>query len=174
MAGLRLVENVVSVVAFDEAAARVADADDLRAEAAAIEGWYGKNPYSDFLTKHGARPDPDQAAVIGRLIGARVLASDGSMQPRLTKVERATVRAVKKRHRSEARYTQQIARLRLAIIGLAENRDDPAEVIGHVHSRFDEPVIRDQLELALDWLSRFAEEWRRRDNLTDEKASRPA
>jgi hypothetical protein len=53
------------VVVFDEAAARVADADDLRAEAAAIEGWYGKNAYSDFLTKHGARPDPEDISCAG-------------------------------------------------------------------------------------------------------------
>lgn len=54
----------------------------LAAEAAAHEVWHGPNLYSSFLRKHDVRPDAAQAATIGRLMGTRVRASDGSMQPR--------------------------------------------------------------------------------------------
>ena len=54
---------------------------ELEAEAKALEAWFGKNLYSDFLLKNKARPDRSQAAAIGALMGGRVMASDGSMQP---------------------------------------------------------------------------------------------
>ncbi|CDX59611.1 hypothetical protein MPL3365_30754 [Mesorhizobium plurifarium] len=54
----------------------------LAAEAAALDAWHGPNLYSSFLRKNGVRPDRDQAATIGLLMGTKVLASDGSRQPR--------------------------------------------------------------------------------------------
>ena len=54
---------------------------DLRIEAEGLEAEYGPNPYSSFLRKNGCRPDPATAAGIGRSLGGRVRADDGSMQP---------------------------------------------------------------------------------------------
>jgi len=54
---------------------------ELRVSAEAIEATYGPNPYSDYLRRHGRRPDPVTAAGIGRYLGGRVKADDGSMQP---------------------------------------------------------------------------------------------
>lgn len=54
----------------------------LSAEAAALDVWHGPNLYSSFLRKNGVRPDRHQAATIGLLMGTKVLASDGSRQPR--------------------------------------------------------------------------------------------
>jgi hypothetical protein len=70
--------------------------NDLSFEADRIAALNGSNPYSDFLREHGHRPDRGQAATIGRLMGARVRASDGSMQPVLTAGERAAIRSIRK------------------------------------------------------------------------------
>jgi len=172
--GLRLIENVdtdANVVSFEEISERAQAEADLRAEAAAIEACYGKNAYSDFLLQHGRRPEPEQAATIGRLINARVRASDGSIQPPLTRDERAALRDARQRKRTEIRYRQQVARLRSALASLAENKDAPSDVIGYIHPLFDEPVIREQLDRAVDWINRFAGEWHRRGNHTDEEVS---
>ena len=57
-------------------------AHELRIEIECIEALHGPNAYSKYLRKHGRRPDPATAAVIGDILGGRVKASDGSMQPR--------------------------------------------------------------------------------------------
>ena len=57
-------------------------AHELRIEIECIEAVHGPNIYSDYLRKHGGRPDPATAATIGALLGGRVKASDGSMQPK--------------------------------------------------------------------------------------------
>ncbi len=57
------------------------DVQELRVEAEGIEATYGANAYSDYLRRHGQRPDPISAAAIGRYLGGRVKANDGSMQP---------------------------------------------------------------------------------------------
>lgn len=56
-------------------------AHELRIEIECIEAVHGPNAYSDYLRKHGRRPDPATAAVIGNILGGRVKALDGSMQP---------------------------------------------------------------------------------------------
>jgi hypothetical protein len=168
---LRLVAtgDAAEVVSFCDASERAQAEEDIRAEAAAVEAWYGNNPYSTFLLKHGQRPDAGQAAAIGRLMDARVRAADGSMQPPLTKTERHALREARKRKRAEADLRQQVVRLRNALVNLSQNQDAPADVIGYVHPLFDEPVIREQLERAVDWINRFAGEWRRRGTHTDEE-----
>lgn len=55
---------------------------DLAAEAMALDVWHGRTIYADFLREHNRRPDPAQAAAIGKIMGTRVRASDGSMQPK--------------------------------------------------------------------------------------------
>jgi hypothetical protein len=57
-------------------------AHELRIEIEAIEAVHGPNPYSDYLRRHGCRPDAPTAATIGRFLGGQVKAADGSMQPR--------------------------------------------------------------------------------------------
>ncbi len=56
-------------------------ARELRVEIETLEAQYGPNAYSDYLRKHGRRPEPVTAATIGKVLGGRVKADDGSMQP---------------------------------------------------------------------------------------------
>jgi|SRR5215831_12229115 len=132
-------------------------------EAEAIEAWYGPNAYSRFIKKYGRRPDRKQAAVIGRLLGGRVEADDGSMQPPFTKVDKEVLRGVRSRRKAASRRYDHILRLRDAIAALCENEDDPADVIGAGSCLLDEPAISAQLDIALCWLNRFAEEWHGRE-----------
>src|SRR5882672_6135379 len=60
----------------------------LKIEARALEATHGKNPYSDFLLKHGRRPNQNEAAGMGRMMNMRLKAADGSLQPKLTKAEK--------------------------------------------------------------------------------------
>lgn len=55
---------------------------DLMVEAEGIEATYGPNAYADYLRKHHRYPSPEEAATIGKMLGGRVRASDGSMQPK--------------------------------------------------------------------------------------------
>jgi len=152
-----------NVLAFENALQRSRDRGGLSAEAAAIEAWYGRNAYSDFLKEHGCRPDLEQATTIGRLIGARVKAANGRMYPVESAAERKTRRAARQETANEAKGALEIHRLRKAISGLAANTSDPAELIKSLSPDIDEPEIREQLQDAIGWLTRFAEEWQRRE-----------
>lgn len=171
---LRLVETVSEVVSLNEAAAKAELREALRAEAAEIEAGLGKNAYSEFLLRHGQRPDRKQAATLGQLMGTRVKASDGSMQPQCSKIERDDARAVRDQRRKRERNNRQVSTLLQAIAGLAEICDSPADVLSHLHPQFDETIIREHLGSAVEWLMRFAEEWTRRDNHTNEEVSEPS
>ncbi len=166
---LRLVsteEDRSPKVFVDESALHSTNFDALIAEAEAIEAWYGNNAYSGFIKKYRRRPNRNQAATIGRLLGARVAADDGSMQPPLTKADRAVLRGIKSRRKAASRRYDHILRLRDAIAALSKNEDDPAEVIGTGSCLLDEPAISAQLDSALCWLSQFAKEWRCRGEKT--------
>jgi hypothetical protein len=132
------------------------------AEATVIEAWYGRNPYSDFLRKYGRRPHPNQAATMGRLIGASVKASDGTMQPKGTSFQRTQLKEARQDVLAAAEIELNIQRLRAAV-ALAENTTDPREIIDALCPHLDEPEIRPNLNRALQWLSRFAEEWQSRE-----------
>jgi hypothetical protein len=135
---------------------------ELRAEAASLTERYGKNPYSDFLLAHGKRPDRDHAASIGRIMGVRVRATDGSLQPQQTKAEQAAARRAKNYQRTEADYLDQVLRFRCVLEQLAKNDGDPADVIAYINPLFgDASVIREKLDHAVQWINRFAEEWNR-------------
>lgn len=146
----------------NRSADRHATGGELRAEALAIEASHGKNPYSEFLIKHGKRPDSRQAAVIGRLLGGRVMASDGSMQPRLTKGEQAAVRDIRRRRKVWSQHSEHALLLGDAIIALSANEQDPIDLVDYLNIYFDEQAISDQVEDALVWLQRFAKEWNNR------------
>jgi hypothetical protein len=165
---LRLVsgaeDNEESPVVFiHEAKEESRTADELRAEAEALEAWHGPNAYSNYLRKHGRRPDTEQAKTIGRLLGGRVQADDGSMQPPLSEADRAVIREIKARRRAAARRYDHILRLRDAIAALSENKDDPADVIGRGSCLLNAPELGARLDAALCWLNRFAEEWHGRE-----------
>ena len=132
----------------------------LIAEADIIEAWYGENLYSSFIKKHGRRPNREQAATIGRLLGGQVEDDDGNMQPPLTGEAAHRIEACRK---AASRRYDHILRLRQAIAALAENEDDPADVIGTGSCLLNKDAIAAQLDVALGWLSRFAEEWHRRE-----------
>jgi hypothetical protein len=133
----------------------------LASEAQAFEAQYGKNPYSDYLLKYHRRPDAEEAAAIGRLIGGRVEAADGCVYPPLSKADRRVLGEIKARRKTAARRYNQILRLRSAIALLAQNEDDPADLIACGSILFDCPEIANQMELARGWLNRFAREWSR-------------
>lgn len=141
-------------------------ARDLQTEIEAIEAWYGPNAYCSYLRKHGRRPKPEEAASIGRLLGGRVQADDGTMQPPLSDSDREVIRGIKSRREVFARRYDHIMRLRTAIAALAENEDDPADVIGDGSCVLNESEIDAQLDIALCWLKRFAEHWHGRTKET--------
>jgi hypothetical protein len=58
-------------------------------EAQYWERRHGRDAYSAFLLKHGERPSPTQAEVIGKVVGRRVKASDGLRYPKLHRVVRS-------------------------------------------------------------------------------------
>ena len=155
---LRLVDNRQDVPAIKP------DNDDLALEADRISALNGPNPYSDFLRKHSHRPDRDQAATIGRLMGARVRASDGSMQPVLTAGERAAIRSIREERREWAQQFDHIHRTITAITALAENHHEPSEVLAYGSDEFSKANVRESFRSAINWLQRFAEVLRNHDN----------
>jgi len=138
----------------------------LMSEATALEAQYGKNAYSDYLLAHHKRPSAIEAATIGKLLGGRVEADDGSLQPPLNAADRVALRGIKSRRKAAAHRYDQILRLRSAIAALAANHDDPADVISGGSVLLECPEIGLHLDHALSWLSRFAKEWHSREKET--------
>lgn len=126
-----------------------------------LEALGGPCTYSQFLRKHDHRPDREQAVAIGRLMGGRVRASDGSMQPELTIGEKAAIRSIKKRRKDWSSQCDHIQRTIAAIGALSQNQHEPSTVIAYGTEAFANPALREQLDFALNWLMRFAEESRR-------------
>ncbi|MBS0530453.1 MAG: hypothetical protein JSS22_13855 [Proteobacteria bacterium] len=165
---LQIVSNdlSVNVVNLNNAADAHNQRHLLNSEALALESEYGKNAYSDYLRKHHKRPTPQEAAGIGRLLGGRVQAEDGSLQPALNDPDRAAIASIKKRRSDASRRYDQIMRLRMAIVALASNRDDPSDVIAGGSVLLNDGEITLHLPDALEWLTRFAEEWENRGKET--------
>jgi hypothetical protein len=154
-----------AVVAF----ASAQEARELRAEAAAAVAKYGANPYSDFILKHGRRPDRLQAAAIGRLIGGRVRAFDGSLQPTRTKTERAAARDAKMARDADLRLDLELNRALDAIAFLAKNEIDPSPLIARI-SPVESAAVSENIQKAVLWLNRFANEWISHVNIGNEEA----
>lgn len=166
---LRLVSDVHAdgvVLALGDAAEQARIRRLLVSEALALEAQYGKNAYSSYLLRHYKRPDRSEAATIGRLLGGRVKAADGTLQPPLTKADRLALRGIKARRKAASRRYDQILRLRAAIAALSQNQDDPSDVIAGGSVLLQCPEIGSQLDLALCWLNRFAREWHGREKET--------
>jgi hypothetical protein len=153
------IDSSAAILAFSEAR-------ELQTEIEISEAWYGANAYSTFLRKHRRRPKPEEAAAIGRLLGGRVKADDGTMQPPISLIDKQILRDIRSRRKRAARRYQHILRLKAAIAALAENNEDPAGIIGEGSCLLDGPEITEQLDIALCWLNRFAEEWHGRPEKT--------
>lgn len=132
---------------------------ELRIEGRTIEATYGPNAYSDYLRRHGRRPDRETAAAIGRLLGGQVKASDDTMQPSLSGKDRKALNEIRTRRRMAARRYQQLINLQNAIALLAEIDDDPATLVGSGSCVLDTPAVVAQIDFALSYLKRFAEYW---------------
>jgi hypothetical protein len=153
---LRLVGN------GDVAVAPAPAGNSFDLEADRVESLNGPNPYSDFLRKHGHRPDRDQATTVGRLMGGRVRASDGKMYPELSRHEMTAIRAIKQRRREWSKKMDHVQRTLAAIDALSQNQHEPGAVLSYI-GVFGQPNIREKLEIALDWLKRLSEESIRHD-----------
>ncbi|MBU3887720.1 hypothetical protein FM996_00515 [Methylosinus sporium] len=134
-----------------------------------VEAEFGKNAYSDFLRKHGHYPDVAQAATIGKLLGGRVRASDGSMQPPLSKADREAIKAIRRRRKDWKRIQDHLYRVNTAISALSVNEDEPETVARYFREHSSVPDSM-QLEAAISWLNRFAEELRRNESQCSENA----
>lgn len=159
-------EGTVAPSSATSCVVEFAAASDLRSEAQLFALRHGPNAYSEFLLKYGRRPDAGQATCIGRLIGVRVRASDGTLRPQLTKAEREEVRKERRLWRERRRKLEHLARLSAALSHLADNEDDPASVIGEI-SAFCELEIVEKLEKSVQWLNRFAEEFSKHGHRTN-------
>ena len=132
---------------------------ELAAEAEAIQAWHGRNAYSSFLIKNGTRPDPKQAATIGKLVGGQVQASDGTMQPPLTKAEKRLVGELRQRRSRWSKAFDQTLGLKEAVSTLAENCQRSRGLPDFVRAYLDNPKFMSELDDAVYWLNRFVEEW---------------
>jgi hypothetical protein len=169
---LRLVTGeAAAIVPFDAMAAETLAARELRAAARDFAARNGKNPYSDFLLKYGFRPDRTHAATLGRLINKRVRAADGTLQPQLTSRQRAVAKATKARKTAESSRISQIAKLICAVRDLSEISMIPEDLVSHFSPQFDVPVIRENLNLAVEYLNRLSEEWFRHEEGATDGAS---
>lgn len=128
---------------------------DLRTEAEVIEAWYGPNAYSQYIRQHYRRPDPETAADIGRLLGTRVEASDGSMQPPHNAADRAFLKSNKKRRKAYAQRRERLMRLKMALAALTEPVDNFEELARDALA--DAPEMAASVDSAICYLKRFAE-----------------
>lgn len=142
---------------LDEAAERARDVQVLKAEARDFEARNGKNLYSDFILKHGLRPDPEHAATLGRLINIQVKASDGSLQPKLTKTDRAARKHSRNEQEARRRPIRDANQLWCALRDISEIQTDPDDLSSLLSTRQDSAQIRSRVKRALECLARFAD-----------------
>jgi hypothetical protein len=155
------------VISFAAAREQASAGKALRAEAKAIEAASGKTLYSDFIAKHGRRPDPKEAAAIGRHIGAQVVASNGKKYPRRTRQELESARQRKSDH---LRKLEEIWRLQTAVTLVAQNAESPSALIDKI-CESEAAAIGPNLRKAIAWLAGFEREWVSRGHQSTGKAS---
>jgi hypothetical protein len=148
--------------AADESVVRFDVVQAVKIEARALEALHGKNPYSDFVLKYGRRPNQDEAAGMGRMMNMRLRAADGSLQPKLTKAEKAAWKrfSIKAKAIEARQKLADMRRLYGAVCDLTAIAASPSELVGEVGQR---EVISARVKVALDYLSRFAKELQRRE-----------
>lgn len=123
----------------------------LLAEADKLTNQIGPNPYSKFLRDHGKRPDPAAAAVIGQVLGIRVRASNGTLQPVKHRVKSASTAASAR----EAVGDADVSRLLDAVEKLAKIVNSPHFIVSRMTP--GERLLFSKLSSpALESLQRFA------------------
>ncbi len=153
----KIIGATASVVNF----ARYAEnSRTLRQEALRFQTTHEDNPYSNYLLKYGRRPEPDQAANFGRLMGLRLKASDGSMQPIISNEQKEAKIKARKIVRENELADAELSRACDAIAFLAENNLDPQILMGRL-SPLEEQRVDMEIDKAIKWLNRFADERRR-------------
>ena len=115
--------------------------------------------YSDFIVKHGRIPDRSQAAAIGKLLGKRVRAADGSLQPPKSKSEKAAAKKARRIDADEEIIDANLNRAIDAIALLAQNEADPIALI-HRMSPMERDETSENIEKAVGWLIRLSNHWR--------------
>ena len=138
---------------------------ELIAEADQFDSLYGKNSYSAFLRRHGERPDPNQATVLGHLLGIRVKAKNDKLYPRQTPAQKRARSEEQGSRTDDAGNLAAIQHLKAALWHLSLNGRDARLIIDDVCEEFDAPQIRAQITHAVEWLMRFAQEWQRREKV---------
>ncbi len=146
---------------------------DLRIEAESLTAEIGKNSYSEFLLKNGRRPDRTEAATIGRLLGRRVRAADGTLQPKLGKMARDAARDARRALEAEMRIDAELSRALDAVSFLAKNEIDPSPLIARI-SPVEAEALTAQIEKAVLWLNRFANGWLSHVNIGTVEIERPS
>ncbi|WP_313609333.1 ParB/RepB/Spo0J family partition protein [Rhizobium sp.] len=121
--------------------------------------YHPANAYTDYIEKHKKRPDRETAAGIGKLLGCQVKADDGTMQPPKTKAQKASEQEARSLRKEEEAIRLQCRSVTSAVGYLANCKSDPAEVIRMI-DRWETPAIIENIEHAVEWLTRFAKEWR--------------
>jgi hypothetical protein len=69
-----------------------------------------------------------------------------------------------RRQTEQRQVAADVDRLRYAVVDLAAIDLPPSQLIDALSPSFDEPIVRERLEQALDCLTRIAAEWRRRSD----------
>ncbi|KRA63127.1 ParB/RepB/Spo0J family partition protein [Rhizobium sp. Root651] len=131
----------------------------LLQEVAQHKLYHPANAYTDYIEKHKKRPDRETAAGIGKLLGCQVKAADGTMQPPKTKAQKASEQEARSLRKEEEAIRLQCRSVTSAVGYLANCTDDPVEVIRMI-DRWETPAIIENIEHAVEWLTRFAKEWR--------------
>jgi hypothetical protein len=130
---------------------------NVHQEALRFQSIHGPNIYTDYLLKHRSRPDISHAASIGKVMGLRVRASDGSMQPSLSQEEKALRVKAQKSSIEKKHIDLELSRACHAISYLAQNNLEPKVLMGRL-SPLEEQTVDTELENAVKWLVRFAKE----------------
>jgi hypothetical protein len=130
----------------------------LRTEAITFAACHSKNPHSDFILAHGQRPDRDQAAAIGKLLGKKVRAADGSLQPPKSKAGRTAAKKSRRIGNDEGDTDANLDRMINAIALLAQNESAPIALIQRM-STMQQDEVSENIEKALKCMIRFADRW---------------
>lgn len=124
--------------------------NQLLAEADKLISQIGPNPYSKFIRDHGRRPDAASAAGMGRLLGIRVRANDGTLQP-----VKHRAKGMPNAASQEAAGDADVNRLLDAVEKLAKIVNSPHFIVSRMTP--GERLLFSKLSLpALESLQRFA------------------
>jgi hypothetical protein len=150
-----------AVVDVDAAADQALAVRVLQAQARDSKARRAMNP--DDAPVHGRRPSSDVTVGIARLLNVELDAADGGREPKRTPAERALCQRYYEQQRALRTTADNVNRLRHAVVDLAAIELSPSQLLEALSPAFDEPIIRERLERALDCLSRFMEEWQRQE-----------